>query len=112
MGASVPKINIIESNNDYQVIVAAPGLTKEDFQIELDNDMLVIYSEKTEDALAENQVYTRKEFGFSSFRRSLHLPNTVEVDKIKANYKDGLLTLLIPKKEEAKKKPVRTISIS
>ena len=112
-GVSIPKVNIIESNVDFQVIMAAPGMRKEDFQIELDNDILVIQSDKTNDSsTSEDQTYTRKEFGYNSFKRSLHLPNTVMVEDIKANYKDGLLTLVIPKKEEARKKPVRTIKIS
>ena len=111
--STVPKVNIIESHNEFEVIVAAPGRTKKDFQIELDNDTLVIYSDVAEDdKLNEGQVYTRREFNFGSFRRTLHLPNTVEADKIKATYKEGLLRLIIPKKEEARKKPIRTISIS
>lgn len=107
----VPRANIIETNDEFRVEVAAPGLKKEDFQVALDNDMLTIHSEATQPA-DDNQKYTLKEFNFYSFRRSFHLPNTVDVDQIKATYKDGILSLLIPKKEEARKKPIKTISIS
>lgn len=93
--------------------MAVPGMRKEDFHIELDNDTLTIHSEVSnsqEDG--NNHRYSRREFSYQSFKRSFYLPNTVEADKIKAQYKDGILSLMIPKKEEAKKKPVKTISIS
>jgi len=108
---SVPRVNIVETDDDFRVEMAAPGMKKSDFQIELDNDMLPIHSEvKEEDQ--NNLNYTRKEFSYQSFKRSFYLPNTVECEKIKAKYEDGLLRLLIPKKEEAKKKPIKTIAIS
>lgn len=111
-GGSVPKVNIIETNDDFQVEMAAPGMKKEDFHVELDNDMLTIYAEISENAEENHRKYTRREFRYHSFRRSFHLPNTVESDKIKASYKNGILHLLIPKKEEARKKPAKTIAIS
>ncbi len=109
---SVPRINVMEDNDGFHVEMAAPGLKKDDFHIELDHDMLTISSERNYEESKNEENYTRREFSYQSFKRSLYLPNTVEADKIKANYKDGLLQLMIPKKEEAKKRPVKTITIS
>lgn len=111
-GSTLPSVNINETNDEFRVEMAAPGMKKDDFQIELDNDTLTISSEMSRNNEDENSSYTRREFSYESFRRSFHLPNTVEADKIKAQYKDGLLSLVIPKKEEAKRKPPKTIQIS
>lgn len=110
--STVPRVNIVESGDDFRVEVAAPGMRKDDFHISLDNDMLTISSEIQNEESKEEQNYLRREFSYQAFKRSFYLPNTVEADKIKATYKDGLLQLAIPKKEEAKKKPVKTIAIS
>ncbi|WP_194778130.1 Hsp20/alpha crystallin family protein [Pararhodonellum marinum] len=111
-GSSLPKVNIVETNEEFRVEMAAPGMKKEDFQVELDHDVLTIQSEFSHENQDENAAYQRREFSFQSFKRSFYLPNTVEADKIQATYKDGILSLLIPKKEEAKRKPARTITIS
>lgn len=111
-GGSIPRVNIVETNDDFRVEMAAPGMKKDDFHIELDNDTLTIHSEVSNEEENQNYNYTRREFSYRSFRRSFYLPNTVEADKIEAKYKDGLLSLVIPKKEEARKKPVKTIAIS
>ncbi len=110
--SSVPRANILESDNDFRVELAAPGYRKEDFQVKLDNDTLTIQTELSETEPHENMQYQRREFGYHAFKRSFYLPNTVEADKIEATYRDGILQLMIPKKEEAKKKPARTIAIS
>ncbi len=109
---SVPPVNIMETNDDFRVEMAAPGMKKDDFHVELDNDMLTIWTELSNEEENENQQYTRREFSYHSFKRSFYLPNTVEANKIEATYRDGMLSLVIPKKEEARKKPVKTISIS
>ena len=110
---TLPRVNIVETGTDYKVEMAVPGMKKDDFKVQLDNNTLIIQAEKTEDPESEiNGNYTRKEFSYSAFRRSFYLPNTVEGDKIEAKYVDGILTLLIPKREEAKQKPVKTIQIS
>lgn len=109
---TVPQVNILETNDDFQVEMAAPGMKKNDFHVELDNDMLTIWSELEDQNSTGDQVYTRREFNYHAFKRSFYLPNTVEVDNIRATYKNGLLNLVIPKKEEAKKKPVKTIDIT
>ena len=108
---TLPKVNIIESGADYKVEMAVPGMKKDDFKVEIDNNTLVIQAERTENS-EEQETYSRREFSYSAFRRSFHLPNTVESDKIEAQYVDGILKLLIPKREEARQKPVRTIQIS
>lgn len=110
---TIPSVNIVESDEDFRVEMAAPGMKKSDFQVRLDNDNLVIECERQEEEeVNENDRFTRKEFSYNAFNRSFHLPNTVESDKINAEYKDGLLKLIIPKKEEAKRKPIKTIKIS
>lgn len=114
-GASLPRVNVAEHEDEFIVEMAAPGMKREDFHVELDNDILVISSETShnnEEKDEKNGSFTRREFSYGSFRRSFHIPNTVEVDKIKAKYQNGLLRLVIPKKEEAKRKPPKTIKIS
>jgi HSP20 family protein len=112
-GSTLPKVNIRETHDDYQIEVAAPGMKKDDFQVELDNNLLVISSEKQSSEESGKNGYTRREFSYESFRRSFSLPaNVVEADKILAKYQDGILRLVVPKKAEAKTKPTRTIKIS
>lgn len=112
-GGTMPRVNISENDDEFTVEMAAPGMKRDDFHVELDNDLLVISSEiSQENEDNNNPSYTRKEFSYESFRRSFYLPNTVEADKIKAKYEDGMLRLIIPKKEEAKRKPARSIKIS
>lgn len=109
--SSLPRVNIVETNEDFRVEMAAPGLKKDDFHLELNNDMLTISSEVKMDE-EDSEKYTHREFGYHSFKRTFYLPNTVEAEKIEAKYSDGILRLVIPKKEEARKKPARTIKIS
>ncbi len=109
---SMPAVNVRETEDMHIMELAVPGMKKSDFKIELDNDTLIISAEKKNEQEENEKGYTRKEFNYSSFRRSFSLPNTVESDKIDASYKDGLLTITIPKKEEAKQKPARLIKIS
>jgi HSP20 family protein len=111
---TLPAVNIKETEDHFSVEVAAPGMKKEDFSIELDNNLLTISSEKTDEReQKDGERYTKREFSYQSFQRSFTLPqNMVMEEKIEAKYKDGVLHLTIPKKEEAKKKPRRTIKIS
>ena len=111
-GSSTPKVNIIESDESYILNMAIPGFNKSDFIIDLENESLTISMNLNEVENQEKVNFTRKEFGYNSFKRTFVLPETVEGDKIEANYKDGILSLTIPKKEEAKPKPARTIKIS
>jgi HSP20 family protein len=109
---SVPAVNITEGKEDFRIEVAAPGLDKEDFKISLDNNVMNISSEKEDKTESEDENVLRREFSYSAFRRSFTLPATVNGDKIKATHNDGILTIVIPKKEEAKVKPVREIKIT
>jgi len=111
---TIPAVNIKETADNYEVEVAAPGMTKKDFRVELDGNMLTISSERThqkEDRDGER--YFQREFSYESFQRTFNLQkDVVDIDKIQAKYEDGLLKLFIPKKEEAKQKPPRQIQIS
>ncbi len=100
---TVPAVNISDNKDDYKVTVAAPGLKKSDFKIDVEGNMLVISSEKEENKEEKDERFTRKEYSFSSFRRSFTLPDDVKQDKIEASYEDGVLKLTLPKKEESKK---------
>lgn len=111
-GITLPKVNIRETANEYFVEMAVPGMKKSDFNIELDNKILVISNEKNEEQETKEENYTRREFGYSSFKRSFSLPETVNEEDIKAEYQDGILSLHLPKREEAKQKPPRNIEIS
>ena len=109
---TLPSVNIKETADVFEVEVAAPGFDKKDFNIELDNDILTISSEKqVENEIKDDEKFTKKEFSYQSFTRSFTLPELVEGDKITAIYKDGILKIVIPKKEEAKPKPARQIAI-
>lgn len=111
--SSFPSANIRETPDNFIVELAAPGLTKKDFQIELHNDTLTIKSSMKEEKEEKDTMYTRKEFNYHSFERSFNLNNhIVDEGKIKASYNNGILMLTIPKKDEAKEKPARLISIS
>jgi HSP20 family protein len=108
---SIPAVNIVESKDDYRIEVAAPGLTKEDFKVNLENNVLTVSSEKEENREEKDEKIMRKEFSYYSFNRSFTLPVTVNSEKIKATHKDGILQIMIPKKEEAKERPAREIKI-
>ncbi len=113
-GTTLPAVNVKETSDSFVVEMAAPGMKKEDFKIELDNNMLTICSEhKNEREDKEGDKYTRKEFSYQSFQRSFQLSrDTVDADKIQARYENGVLHLTIPKREEVKQKPARQIDIS
>ena len=111
--STLPAVNIRETEDSYFLEMAAPGMKKEDFTIELDNDQLTIRSEMKEEAEENNKKYTRKEFSYESFQRIFNLnKQVVNQAEIKAEYTDGILTLTLPKREEAKEQPSRLIEIS
>lgn len=110
---SIPAVNIQENEENFIVEVAAPGKKREDFNIELENDILTISSvEKREDESVESRNYTRKEFNYTQFKRAFSLPDTVDSEKISASYENGVLMISLPKKEEAKVQGKRMIEIS
>ena len=96
---------------DFELELAVPGVKKDDFTVEVDNDVLTISSEMKSENEETQDNYTRKEFSYSSFRRAFTLPDTVDGSKIDAKYEDGILKLTLPKKQEALPKPKRLISI-
>ena len=109
---TLPSVNIKENTDAFEVEVAAPGFDKSDFNIELNNDLLTISSEKKEEnEVKEDEKVTRREFSYQSFTRSFTLPELVEDEKIAAKYENGILSILIPKKEEAKPKPIKQIEV-
>ncbi len=109
---STPAVNIFENNEKFEIEVAAPGLEKEDFKIDLKNDHLVVYSEKKDKKEEkEKGKVVRSEFRYSSFQRSFALPKEVDVAAIKANHKNGVLTIELPKKTEYKENWSRQIEI-
>lgn len=114
-GTTLPAVNIKEDDNQFVVELAAPGMTKKDFNIELENDILTIHSEKKNEVEKNNEDdnFYRKEFSYQSFQRSFRVPqDKVNAEKINANYKDGILRLVLPKFEEKKAKPRKQIAIS
>lgn len=110
---TIPAVNIRETNEDFVVEMAAPGMTKNDFKVELDGNLLTISSEKeNQQEVREDEKYSRREFSYQSFQRSFQLQkDVVDAEKIEARYENGVLHLVIPKKEEAKQKPPRMIEI-
>ena len=114
IGTSIPAVNIKESDDSYEVEVAAPGKTRDDFKIELDKDVLTIASEqrREDETKDEKGRFTRREFSYSTFRRAFSLPETVDTEKIAANYKEGVLVINLPKREEAKVPAKRMIEVA
>lgn len=116
VGVNVPAVNIKENDNSFSVEVAAPGKQRDDFKIELDHNLLTISAEEKEEHHSETkserkEKFTRREFSYSSFKRSFTLPDTIDNAKISANYVDGVLKIELPKREEAKIQPKRLIEI-
>lgn len=111
---TIPAINIRETKENFEVEMAAPGMKKDDFKVELDGNMLTISSEvENETEEKDGERYTKREFSYQSFQRTFQLPKeVVDSDKIEAHYENGILNLVIPKKEEARQKPPRMIQIS
>ncbi|WP_372754453.1 Hsp20/alpha crystallin family protein [Labilibaculum sp.] len=110
---TLPSVNISESSSEFVIELAAPGMHKNDFKINLENNQLNISSEKKEEKESKKEKYTRKEFSYQSFQRSFQLPvELVDANKISAEYKEGILRLLLPKKEEAKPQPAKAITIN
>jgi HSP20 family protein len=99
---TVPAVNIIEEENSFKIDLAAPGLKKDNFKIEVDNNKLTVTSEVESKKHIKKDNFTRKEFDFSSFTRTFALTENIDVDGIKASYKNGVLSIVLPKKEEKK----------
>ena len=112
--ATAPAINVVESDKDYKVEVAVPGMTKEDFNIHLgdENELVLSMEKKVENEDKENKKYLRREFSYTKFQQSLYLPDNVDKEKITANVANGVLTIELPKySQEEKAKINRVIEI-
>ena len=108
---SLPAVNIIEVDDHFDIQLATPGMKKSDFQIEVEEGVLIISSDTDTQSNETETNFTRKEFGYHSFKRSFNIPDTIYVDRISANYKEGILTVSLPKKEEALPQPKKLVSI-
>ncbi len=110
---SLPAVNVKENESEYEIEVAAPGMNRDDFKVNLSNDLLTISSEKKDEAKEDKTDYSRREFSYRSFKRSFTLPKgMVDGEKITASYVDGIINISLPKREEVKPKPAREITIS
>jgi|ERR1035437_5906556 HSP20 family protein len=108
-----PAVNIKETEKEFDLTFAVPGMNKKDFHVEVENDVLTVSAEKTTEKKEENERFTRREYNYGSFERSFNLPDYVDSTKVDAKYENGLLKLVIPKKKEAiAKKFVKEIPIS
>lgn len=101
-----PAVNVVEAKDNFRLEIAVPGFTKDDFNVKLEDHLLTISGEKKNQVNNEDEKFTLKEFTHTSFSRTFTLPETVSGEKINAEYADGILKLLIPKKEEVKAKQV------
>jgi HSP20 family protein len=111
--STTPAVNVSETDDELLIEMAAPGMKREDFRIELDSNLLTISSERNGSSEEKRGNRTRREFNYESFQRSFTLPSAeVKGDKISAKYVDGILRVSIPKTEEAKKKAARQIAIA
>ena len=109
--STLPAVNIKENETQYQLEFYAPGLKKEDFNIEVDQKTLTISSEKQFENENNNEKYSLKEYSYASFKRTFNLPETLDFDNIEAHYEDGVLQVSLPKREEALQKSKRLIEI-
>ncbi len=111
LGMNVPSANVSETSKEYLIELAAPGLERKDFKVEVNKSMLTISSEKKEEKKEEKEGYTRKEYSYNSFSRSFTLPENVKDGNIDAKYQDGILKITVPKKEVTVSKPVKEIAV-
>jgi HSP20 family protein len=110
---SLPAVNVKETDDDFAIEVAAPGMNKDDFKINYKNNVLTISSEKKSENEEKKDNYTRKEFSYQSFQRSFSIAdNAVKSDQISAKYDNGILHIVLPKRDEVKPQPERQIEIS
>lgn len=110
--ASTPAVNIIEENDGFRIDVAAAGLSKDDFKIHLEDDVLTVSAAKDQDKKDTQSNYTRREFNYTSFSRSFQLDESIDQENVKAEHKDGILKIHLPKREESVKQGPKSIEIA
>ena len=106
-----PAVNISEDDKGYTIEVAAPGITRKAFNLEIESDVLTISTEKEESKEENKQNFLRREFNYQTLKRSFQLPETIDQEQIKASHDAGILTLTLPKKEEVVQKVPRQIEV-
>ena len=111
-GYNRPAVNIVEENDGFNIEMAVPGLKKDDFNIDLNKNILTVSASREEQSNENGINYKRREFNYCNFSRSFTIGDKIDAEKIKAEYKDGILRLALPKKEEAKDKGPKSIKIS
>ncbi len=109
---NLPSVNIKESEINFELALSVPGYDKKDFKVEVDREVLTVSAEVINEEVKKDETFTRREFSVKSFKRAFTLPNTIDAEGIKANYESGILSLVLPKKEEALPKPKRLIELS
>lgn len=107
----VPSANINETDKEYKIELAVPGMERKDFKVAVENGVLYVSSEREEEQEDEDKNYTRREYSYSGFKRSFSLPENCVEDKIKAKYENGILNLILPKKEVTMMKPASEIPV-
>ncbi|SHN06554.1 HSP20 family protein [Cyclobacterium lianum] len=110
--AYVPMVNIMETNEDFRIEMGLPGMDKKDIKVELDNQLITVSGNTDQQRESGEMQYVIKEFNYHSFSRSFQLPESVDTANIDASFNQGMLTLFLPKREEAKRKPIKIIDIS
>ena len=110
--SSMPAVNIREDEKSYALDLAVPGMDKKDMKIDINEDVLTISSESKNETEESKDGFRRKEFSYKAFTRSFYIPENVNREKIEATYKDGVLSINLPKQEEEKSKITKTIEIS
>ena len=108
---TLPAVNISETGKEYELSLAAPGIKKEDFKIEIDGNLITISAEQEKKIEEKEKAYTRKEYNYSSFSRCFTLPEEALKDKTEASYKDGVLKIVLPKDGKAAKAKVKSIEV-
>ena len=106
-----PAVNVSEDDKSYTIEVAAPGIARKAFNLEIENDLLTISTEKKESKSEQKQNFLRREFNYQTFKRSFQLPETIDQEQIRATHDAGILTLTLPKKEEVVQKAPRQIEV-
>ena len=112
LGVNVPSVNVSETPKEYKLEMAAPGLDRKDFKIEVENHCLCISAEKEEEKKEKEDEYARREYSFNSFSRSFNLPENVKEGNIDAKYENGVLKVIVPKTKETPAKTTRQIEVS
>jgi HSP20 family protein len=110
-GESVPSVNVTESEKEYQMEYLVPGFKKEEIKVALEQNVLTVKAEKKTETTEEQKRYTRKEFSFSSFKRSFTLPENIDIDKMVAKHEHGVLNITIPKRIDEKQETLKEIEI-